>query len=220
MSDYILTSNGELYHYGVKGMRWGVRRYQNENGTMTRAGRNHYKEGYKNDNKEAYELGKEATIYGYATAKSMKRTAQLKKKFDRQLEKDPERIKRRTQSLEGKLKASTKATAKLTKDYMRRKKLAEDHCKRLIDKYGSDSVKPIKYKDIKVGKNNKTPIKFTVINERTINADDWRKSISRSIIASQFVSSMSGQRATYLDIPDFADGKGNRLEKEVYESYR
>lgn len=22
--DYILTSNGELYHYGVKGMKWGV----------------------------------------------------------------------------------------------------------------------------------------------------------------------------------------------------
>lgn len=26
--DYILTDNGELYHYGVKGMKWGVRRAQ------------------------------------------------------------------------------------------------------------------------------------------------------------------------------------------------
>lgn len=26
MAEYILTTNGELYHYGVKGMKWGVRR--------------------------------------------------------------------------------------------------------------------------------------------------------------------------------------------------
>lgn len=26
MNNYIITTNGELYHYGVKGMKWGVRR--------------------------------------------------------------------------------------------------------------------------------------------------------------------------------------------------
>ena len=26
--DYILTQDGELYHYGVKGMKWGVIRYR------------------------------------------------------------------------------------------------------------------------------------------------------------------------------------------------
>lgn len=33
----------ELYHYGVKGMRWGVRRYQNKNGSLTNAGKKRYK---------------------------------------------------------------------------------------------------------------------------------------------------------------------------------
>ena len=29
----------ELYHYGVKGMKWGVRRYQNKDGTLTPSGK-------------------------------------------------------------------------------------------------------------------------------------------------------------------------------------
>lgn len=32
----------ELYHFGIKGMRWGVRRYQNSDGTLTEAGQRRY----------------------------------------------------------------------------------------------------------------------------------------------------------------------------------
>ena len=32
----------ELYHHGIKGQRWGIRRFQNKDGTLTTAGRKHY----------------------------------------------------------------------------------------------------------------------------------------------------------------------------------
>ncbi len=32
----------ELYHYGIKGQRWGIRRYQNEDGTLTPEGKKRY----------------------------------------------------------------------------------------------------------------------------------------------------------------------------------
>lgn len=41
--DYVLITNGELYHHGIKGMKWGVRRYQNPDGSLTAAGRKRYK---------------------------------------------------------------------------------------------------------------------------------------------------------------------------------
>lgn len=33
----------ELYHHGIKGMRWGVRRYENPDGTLTYKGKKKYK---------------------------------------------------------------------------------------------------------------------------------------------------------------------------------
>lgn len=41
-NEYILTADGELYHWGIKGMRWGVRRYQRKDGSLTKAGQKRY----------------------------------------------------------------------------------------------------------------------------------------------------------------------------------
>ncbi len=36
---------GHLLHYGIKGMKWGVRRYQNYDGSLTDAGKKRYGQG-------------------------------------------------------------------------------------------------------------------------------------------------------------------------------
>lgn len=38
----VITVNNELKHYGVKGQKWGVRRYQNNDGSLTPEGRKRY----------------------------------------------------------------------------------------------------------------------------------------------------------------------------------
>ena len=46
----------ELFHYGVKGMRWGVRRYQNKDGSLTPLGKRHYLD--QNSVREAFRTEK------------------------------------------------------------------------------------------------------------------------------------------------------------------
>lgn len=43
LSSYVIIRDSDyLEHYGTKGQKWGIRKYQNEDGTLTPEGREHY----------------------------------------------------------------------------------------------------------------------------------------------------------------------------------
>lgn len=65
---YVLTSDGELYHHGTKGMKWGIRRYQNADGSLTAAGKKRYANEVKKTRERAH---------------TIKNKEQVKARFDR-----------------------------------------------------------------------------------------------------------------------------------------
>lgn len=51
--------NYDLYHHGIKGMKWGVRRFRNPNGTLTVAGKKRYsRDDWSDDARQASDLRK------------------------------------------------------------------------------------------------------------------------------------------------------------------
>jgi len=48
-------NNEYLAHHGILGMKWGVRRFQNEDGSLTNAGKKRYMSGYTSNTTRKYE---------------------------------------------------------------------------------------------------------------------------------------------------------------------
>lgn len=86
----------ELYHHGTKGMKWGIRRYQNKDGSLTPAGIKRY-------NREVQKLkDREASIKAKEKAK----------KYQDKLDKKKSELDDREAALKG--KSTSKSTSKTT----------------------------------------------------------------------------------------------------------
>lgn len=112
----------DLCHYGVKGMKWGIRRFQNLDGSLTPEGKARAKAEYKADNKKAFDLGRKATISARAVSTSNKMLN--KRPYDE----------------------AEKATNKqLKQEHMQDVSEMKKHYDSLAKKYGKEAISDIAY---------------------------------------------------------------------------
>ena len=163
----------ELYHFGIKGQRWGVRRFQSPDGTLTAAGKARYK-AYKKDFKDYDKLNRHVS----ASQRHLKEEGvMLDRVRDKYLKenKNYEKAMRKSSGLfglKGAEKAEKVANAQKTMDdasseyekaagaYGVAKKIATQdasalrrHVDKMIRDYGKGSINEIQTKTVKIGQN-------------------------------------------------------------------
>lgn len=58
-----LISSDELYHHGIKGQKWGRRRFQNEDGSLTPAGKERYDDDGPSEKKKEYKIPENKSLH-------------------------------------------------------------------------------------------------------------------------------------------------------------
>lgn len=123
----LVSDETYLAHYGVKGQKWGVRRFQNQDGSLTMEGRRRARSEYKADNKEAFEKGKRATLSARAADYAERRYKRAEK-----YSMNSAKVVRRKENAEFWREQASRSEQDVKKHY-----------DTLVKRYGSDAISSV-----------------------------------------------------------------------------
>lgn len=131
-----MENKNYLAHHGTKGQRWGIRRWQNPDGSLTPAGREHYGYGDERDSSSKYDI-KQLKAETKAKIRYEKAQQKMNAKLEKVKKAEKER-KAKERAAEAEKKAKEKA-AEHAKEVAEQKKLLE----------AFKREHPLKYREIK-----------------------------------------------------------------------
>ena len=142
----------ELYHHGIKGQKWGVRRYQNKDGSLTPAGKKkEYKKSLKADKKIRRNLESKAYDSAMFANAYSKKSKSYSKKYEKAIAKDPTKSNQKTQRIENTknlLDSNAKSWNTYNSKNVQRLKKQVDF---MINKYSDTNIKNVNVKTTKKG---------------------------------------------------------------------
>lgn len=80
-------NNRELFHHGIKGQKWGIRRYQDQDGSLTNAGKTRYNKHYTKQDRLIDE-----SVYGKSGVKRINRSMNKGNSIEKSRSKETQRL--------------------------------------------------------------------------------------------------------------------------------
>lgn len=148
MADYMTFNEQDfLCHYGVLGMKWGIRRYQNPDGSLTTEGIQRYgsKMGLakriQDENKKAAKLERDWLVKDYAVKRATKRLSKTSEKLERLQKKNRDKpISKKEEKLMNRAIEEGLSEALLKSEAKSSKQKAEEHYNALVNEFGKENV--------------------------------------------------------------------------------